>query len=365
MSIEKLISRVSPGSVSVEMQNYITTELENIIQAVNALIDLIDHTEETGVYQGDNISLLENDAGYLSEVVKETISDFVEADYVHIENDETINGLKTFNGRQTFVSEVVIDSGEGGVSAAQLEFKEGGDDHNTFKISANKTGQFQVFGKVDPSTNDFVSFMHWYLDGSIRFSSPFENQTLEITEYFVTIGEDDVIFDLSDGSVKTHNVEIQQGGSNLNTIGQLRIGADLNADTLTDNTMKAFLISEPHYDIDEEDFCIAWIQSAASQNRIIFGGGHGNTNAATNIEFNVASDRTTLVGTQVLSLTISRIKASIPIELPVFALANVPSASTAARLIYISNGAAGNPALAISDGSNWKVIDVSALPNAS
>lgn len=40
-----------------------------------------------------------------------------------------------------------------------------------------------------------------------------------------------------------------------------------------------------------------------------------------------------------------------------YTVATVPAVSPAGQLIYVSNGAAGSPIMAFSDGSNWKRVD--------
>ena len=54
-------------------------------------------------------------------------------------------------------------------------------------------------------------------------------------------------------------------------------------------------------------------------------------------------------------------------KLPTYTVASAPSASTAGAgtIIYVSNGAAGNPILAFSDGTNWKRSDTGATIAAS
>jgi len=49
-------------------------------------------------------------------------------------------------------------------------------------------------------------------------------------------------------------------------------------------------------------------------------------------------------------------------KVPTYTVAGAPSASTAGAgtLIYVSNGAAGSPILAFSDGTNWKRSDTGA-----
>lgn len=50
------------------------------------------------------------------------------------------------------------------------------------------------------------------------------------------------------------------------------------------------------------------------------------------------------------------------IKVPTYTVAAAPSAATAGAgtLIYVSNGAAGSPILAFSDGTNWKRSDTGA-----
>jgi len=47
------------------------------------------------------------------------------------------------------------------------------------------------------------------------------------------------------------------------------------------------------------------------------------------------------------------------IKVPTYTVANAPSAATAGAgtVVFVSNGAGGNPILAFSDGTNWKRSD--------
>lgn len=47
-------------------------------------------------------------------------------------------------------------------------------------------------------------------------------------------------------------------------------------------------------------------------------------------------------------------------QLQVYTVATAPSASPAGRVAYFSNGAAGSPVVAWSDGTNWKRADTGA-----
>jgi hypothetical protein len=55
------------------------------------------------------------------------------------------------------------------------------------------------------------------------------------------------------------------------------------------------------------------------------------------------------------------------ITVPTYTVAGAPSAASAGAgtLIYVSNGAAGSPILAFSDGTNWKRSDTGATIAAS
>ena len=54
------------------------------------------------------------------------------------------------------------------------------------------------------------------------------------------------------------------------------------------------------------------------------------------------------------------------VQVPTYTVAGAPSAaSIAGTLIYVSDGAAGNPILAFSDGTNWKRSDTGATISGS
>lgn len=54
------------------------------------------------------------------------------------------------------------------------------------------------------------------------------------------------------------------------------------------------------------------------------------------------------------------------VTLPTYTVAGVPTAASNARtLIYVSNGAAGSPVVAFSDGTNWLRCDTLAAISAS
>jgi hypothetical protein len=54
------------------------------------------------------------------------------------------------------------------------------------------------------------------------------------------------------------------------------------------------------------------------------------------------------------------------VVLPTYTVSNAPSASAnARRLIYVSNGAAGSPVVAFSNGTNWLRCDTLATISAT
>ena len=54
------------------------------------------------------------------------------------------------------------------------------------------------------------------------------------------------------------------------------------------------------------------------------------------------------------------------VQVPTYTVAAAPSAaSLAGTVIYVSNGAAGSPVLAFSDGTNWLRVDTLATISAT
>ncbi|MFC1540553.1 beta strand repeat-containing protein [Candidatus Margulisiibacteriota bacterium] len=85
----------------------------------------------------------------------------------------------------------------------------------------------------------------------------------------------------------------------------LLLGADLNATTRTDSTVKYARIGVPHYTNAEEPMIFALLESTSANNNVFIGGGTSAGNAANNIFFNTASDQTTLIGTRRMAINSS------------------------------------------------------------
>ena len=58
--------------------------------------------------------------------------------------------------------------------------------------------------------------------------------------------------------------------------------------------------------------------------------------------------------------TVGSLTTTGPIVLPTYTVATAPAAATAGSIAYISNGAAGNPVVAFSDGTDWLRVDTRA-----
>lgn len=53
------------------------------------------------------------------------------------------------------------------------------------------------------------------------------------------------------------------------------------------------------------------------------------------------------------------------VQVGAYTVATLPAATTAGRIIYVSDGAAGSPCLAFSDGTNWLRVDTLAAVSSS
>lgn len=89
--------------------------------------------------------------------------------------------------------------------------------------------------------------------------------------------------------------------------GAIKLGADLDATTRTDNTRKLARMVMPHYDNDEENIAMFLSDSNTTTTTVLFGGGAGALNTATRVSFFVASNNTTLSGTEMLRVVIEGI----------------------------------------------------------
>ena len=83
--------------------------------------------------------------------------------------------------------------------------------------------------------------------------------------------------------------------------------------------------------------------------------GGTNANSASNARSNLGLGTMAVQNEGNVDITGGEIEDTL-IRLKVYNVAGVPSASTAGKLIWVTDGNSGQPTVAVSDGSNWKVI---------
>jgi hypothetical protein len=93
-------------------------------------------------------------------------------------------------------------------------------------------------------------------------------------------------------SSPTYKLQIQSGASTI------LAGADSGATTLTNATQKVMRFGVPHYTNAEEPVCGLFVSNLSTSNEILIGGGTGQLNAATLLQFYTAANNTTLTGTE-------------------------------------------------------------------
>ncbi len=93
-----------------------------------------------------------------------------------------------------------------------------------------------------------------------------------------------------EGIVVTGQASVVDGADGM------RIGADINGQTITDQTEKNIKIRVPHYYTSEEDFVVLEARGEESSNVLNIGGGHSLFNTATVINFYTVNNNTTLGG---------------------------------------------------------------------
>ena len=107
------------------------------------------------------------------------------------------------------------------------------------------------------------------------------------------------------GGVTTPEAVLDIRQHNATNAFGLVIGADVSANSLTDNTRKFTRIGMHHYDNDEEHVNLIVGDSDNGANKVSFGGGTNQGNAATLLNFYAAADATTVTGTIQANITSS------------------------------------------------------------
>jgi len=71
-----------------------------------------------------------------------------------------------------------------------------------------------------------------------------------------------------------------------------------------------------------------------------------------------------IAGAAAFTVTVATVTADRPVVLPTYTVATLPDPA-AGGIIYVSNGAAGSPILAFSDGASWLRSDTAAAVAAA
>ena len=117
--------------------------------------------------------------------------------------------------------------------------------------------------------------------------------TIAFSEGGVEVARFDSAGNLGVGTTSpAYKLQIQSGA---NTI---LAGADSGALTLTNNTQKVMRFGVPHYANAEEPVGALFVSNESATSAIVIGGGTGQFNAATLVQFYTAANNTTTTGTE-------------------------------------------------------------------
>ena len=196
-----------------------------------------------------------------------------------------------------------------------------------FRTSDSEKMRIQDDGKVGIGTASPATVLHVESADNdiVRFKSTddlatFTLQDNDTTAYFNASGGSAGHLSIG-GNAGTHadnlNINVDTGNAGIGTnapVSKLQVvqddaqftiiaGADVNAQSLTDNTRKFMRFGMPHYDTDEQSFSLITGDSNDGVNQLYLGGGTGVGNAASNIFFNTAANATTTTGTTRMAIT--------------------------------------------------------------
>jgi trimeric autotransporter adhesin len=144
-------------------------------------------------------------------------------------------------------------------------------------------------------------------------------------------------------SSPTYKLQIQSGASTI------LAGADSAATTLTDATQKVMRFGVPHYTNAEEPVGALFVSNTVSASALLIGGGTGQFNAATLLQFYTAANNTTVTGTERMRITSAGL-VGIGTSSPSSTLTVGGNPPTAGALAAV--GAAAGISLALSDNVN-------------
>lgn len=118
-------------------------------------------------------------------------------------------------------------------------------------------------------------------------------------------------------------------------------------------------LGEPTVTINEGNVNITGGSISGLSSPIAIGDGGTNATSASSARSNLGLGTIATQGSNAVAITGGTISGTI-MTLKSYAVSGVPSASPAGQMIYVTDGNAGAATVAVSDGSNWKVVALGA-----
>ena len=118
-------------------------------------------------------------------------------------------------------------------------------------------------------------------------------------------------------------------------------------------------LGEPTVTINESNVNITGGSISGLSSPIAIGDGGTNATSASSARSNLGLGTIATQASNAVAITGGTISGTI-MTLKSYAVSGVPSASPAGQMIYVTDGNAGAATVAVSDGSNWKVVALGA-----
>ena len=118
-------------------------------------------------------------------------------------------------------------------------------------------------------------------------------------------------------------------------------------------------LGEPTVTINEGNVNITGGTISGLSSPIAIGDGGTNATSASSARSNLGLGTIATQASNAVAITGGTISGTI-MTLKSYAVSGVPSASPAGQMIYVTDGNAGAATVAVSDGSNWKVVALGA-----
>ena len=129
-------------------------------------------------------------------------------------------------------------------------------------------------------------------------------------------------------------------------------GIDVSASSLNQ-------LGEPTVTIDESNVAITGGTGSGLSSPIAIADGGTNATSASAARSNLGLGTIATQASDAVAITGGTMSDTL-ITLKTYNVANVPSASPAGQIIFVTDGNSGAATVAVSDGSNWKVVALGA-----